>query len=711
MGLIFPIMPTGGVNQLDDPRRIRDDEVVSAKNLVPLSKGMLGKRPASEVIKPITVGNPGRPVLDLAAFPTRELEYLVARPDLLCVVGKSTSAYTKDLFNFDLPPAIVPWRESLYVFTGYGVTNTAPNSLFTGSILSASGFTDFAFAGTGNADLQPKVACLYRKRFVYANFGPGYQNRVVMADSDLPTTIGDSVLAAAGRSFDVGPGDSDEIIAMVEVTQTSVGSPSEGALLILKRNSAHIITGEPHESTYTPVAPDTILGDMKVSKISYNCGCASPQTIVKTPYGVFWASADDVWFFAVGSLPIRVGSKIRPALSKSSIHYHPFWFAVYFNGFYRLSVCIERSNTQIDYTNTIETEQWWLDLRDGPPQTHQDARWWGPQTYKVFANDPTIDPLIEGTSRIILDNRPGQEEMLVGIEPYESRHDVFADGAEMLVGYDVKNQRDMQDYRSIAVSDVYPAFTHDYHSTEIDIELVTKEYDFGDLFNQKGLIKIQADYANSVTDYLRADIIVDGGKTIDQDVLGLCEQAGFLLDADATETGLVSRVFQEAAIYPSTRLAGKTFQFRISDQAGYVIGAYNDLLVVLRAGTYYEVSLTQGYYANLKDLLDHIVARCVTVVGVTCTHDVVGPNSRAATITLTFGSAVTLCFASAGGDVTAADLRESRALMGMLGWDTSANSASATTQASTTNVYYRQLALWEFGGFSVEIDFFRRGPA
>ena len=729
------IPTTGGVNLLDDPRRIRDDELVRAKNLVPYTKGMLRKRPAKQ---PVLNGARlyGAPVIAgfLCPFPGFDLVTVQhgnsgGTSDADTVLEFQQFSGTSDPTNResiayanvlgDRAPTSFYYNGTLYIlwgpgpasYTGVRFTATDIDSFSTG-VATASAHT-FSFNGTNNA-FSPAVACVYRGRAVYGNFGPGYEHSIVFSDPFAPLTIGDDVRAANGRSFTVGPNDGDRIVAIVEITPSDIGSPAESALLVLKEFSAYIITGEPNLTTDTSA---DLLNDLNVSRISYDCGCSSPSTVVNTPYGLFWASWDDVWFFARGSLPKRVGSKIRPVLQSTPKSMRHCWQGAYYNGFYRLAVFSPGQGpgwgSTLQGAGTLG-EQWWLDLRDEVPNTYVEAKWWGPQIFKgMYSNTEFVEQA--GTGIFLARPHSGPDEFLYSIDTYVAS---ITARESVLSTYDQSGARDLSalpKWMEVNTGNTTEEAHYDLCSGNIEFELISKEYDFGARMNHKGFNYLHADYWTSITEYLRMETVVSGNESTDT-TSALCEQGGLLLDTDSVETA-ITRKFQETALYPTTRVTGKTFQFKIYDTAGYVVGASNNTLIVLRSGTYYAVTLTEGYYADLKALLDHLVARVLTVAGVSCSHNVAGPTTyatatyRPATITLTFGSAVTLNFQTAGGSITSAQLRKARALMGMLGWDTSANSSSGTGQTSAQTAYYKRTANWEFGGFEVEYDIFNRGPA
>lgn len=711
----FEIPLTGGVNLLDDQRRIRDDEFVKTKNLAPVIKGMLSKRPAWKVNEDLP--RPASGSLTHLATGVRapfgnDVEAVfVALGDssVAITVAKygSTAVAFEGTFEGTRTPAIAAHVHAVYVFPGYPFPN-AGKVLTSAATAAGYDIADFSFSGTNNS-FSPAVVCEYRGRLVYGNFGPGYESHIVFADPFTPAVIGNDVRSANGRSFAVGSRDGDRIVAMIEVTQSEIGSPAESCLLVLKERSAYVITGEPNKTTDT----SDMFANMVVSRVAYECGCSSPRTLKSTPYGVFWAGPDDVWFFARGSLPVRVGSKIRPRLEGCNPIQREGWHAEYFDGFYRLAVYGPGTGGMEFYSTPVVggtpiarcDEMYWLDLRDGPPSNFSEARWWGPQQYKHTDGQATST----GTDGMFVWRGRNTEPVLVawarGGEPYT------VTTFEM----DVQSARDCEsDTDTPFDTDRWRSL--DTSTCEITAELVTKEYDFGMKFHEKLFTRLFMDVWTNNTERFNLETILNGGASVGSDLF-LLEQRGFLLDVDSLDGQNLSREFQQLTLYPSHstgRAVGKTVQFRIYDEPYYQIGADNDEIVILRGGTYHVVTLTQNAY-TLQGLLDHICARITAVVGGSCTHDVTGTDTnRNTTITITFASASQVILqnsvASLAAGITTAQTRSCRAVFSLLGYDTSANTASATTAVSSSTVYFNQSRAWDIGGLAIEFDVFTRDP-
>jgi hypothetical protein len=220
---------TGGVNLLDDPRRIRDDEVAWAKNLVPIKPGVLSSRPALQFI-------PGRNGSAIgAAVPFTAIAGLPFPISGFAATQQPTSPGTNLLVSSSggdtLAQATIaactnPWMFSfgsvLYVLPGPNSTSVSASAakssyvtvdqyagpVYSDTTVSAGNgarITKVNFAGA-NQDVYPKVGAAYRQRVAWANFGGTYSRYVVLSDNYKPNTVGDNVLAANGRAFELAGG-------------------------------------------------------------------------------------------------------------------------------------------------------------------------------------------------------------------------------------------------------------------------------------------------------------------------------------------------------------------------------------------------------------------------------------------------------------------------------------------------------------------------
>lgn len=382
---INSVRPYMGVNLLEDPSLLKEDEAVRTENLCYLPSGEFGKRLG---IGPTTIRTVDGGVANNLLIPSFERAGVDAifttttmsgvtedgRQTVLVVGGGVSLGGLTAAVATPRRPMLVEVGDLVFVALGGALTQ---NKIVTRPFIGSDGIavTNFSFAGTGNSELYPGVIIPYRQRVAYFNFGSGFENFGVMSDNrNLATsvnqnfeTVGNS--AKSTRSFIVGSRGGDRIVGGTEIALAEVGTPNSSALLVLREYSAYLLTGELAQTTDA----GSYFGDLEVNRINIDCGCASNETITNTPYGVFWAGHDDVWFLQEGRTPIAVGTKIRPALTASPAADRWQWFAAYHDGIYRLA---------IQSPNGVDLEQWWLDLRNGVPRNFREARWFGPMTYK-----------------------------------------------------------------------------------------------------------------------------------------------------------------------------------------------------------------------------------------------------------------------------------------------------------------------------------------
>lgn len=762
-------LPLLGVNLLDDPRAIDDRELCYAQNTFPVRPGVLSKRLGMKNVEPLPV----------TAFPKVTQVLACCSPpfesgikiiwasrgyDPVSNLLQNTTIYWsapgKDALGtlLDLGcvtrgrPTFVPYNNRVYVFPGYPF-NIA-GKYFNVDAIGNVRLDTFEFAGTNNSDLVPNVAGIYKERFVFGDFGPGKESAIVMADIADPATIGNN--AYTDRRIEVGSSNGDRLVAFKEITQGDVGNPTSAALLVLKEYSAHIITGEPLLTTES----GKVWGDANISRINYDCGCASAETVCTTPYGTIWAGHDDVWFFAKGSLPIRIGSKIRPRLLGSPAGGRYLWHAAYFDGIYRLA-CYSPGRGPADITGflsdpedtSLPDEQWWLDLRGGPPQSHKDAQWWGPQIFKrrylyYSANS------IANNAPMVVDKRPGQDPALLAVEVCDSTY--------QLVQYDKNTERDLahptnygEDDASInrgvafplgflarfgygntwevttaggATAGVAPAALADVASkigdtvvdgavtwtlrafgwspgwvegTEIEMDILGKEMDAGDEMVDKIYDGTEIELWTSRTQRLSADVILDGGKetkTSAEDVV----QTGFRIGVSQLDQKIISRRFQSFLLDPNPggRTTGAIIQHRLYDTAGYVLLATEMQLTFRYNGVDYDLTFTDGYYADLKAVFDHIIARMNTVAAGGFSHSVDYSTAPSYRPIITHSTNQWL-------PLIATD--DAKQFWGLLGFSQASFSLALAQKAEVTP-FRKDVADWEIAGLNHRLLLINRRP-
>ncbi len=215
-----------------------------------------------------------------------------------------------------------------------------------------------------------------------------------------------------GATAVAGDERSEDITALHAQMLTAEGTPSESAVLALKKTGAWLLTGDISQSTDT----GDYFGTLEIVRINSPAGCVSQYTIVDTPWGTIWTGPDDVWFMPFRALPIPIGRKIAEILKAQPEEQSYRIHAVYDDGFYKLALF---SDGQGPNESTPLGEQWWLDLREGAPQSWQAARWYGPMVFKcavTHTGDRGVDTTAQGTSFMTVDTRPGAGRKLVGVQ-------------------------------------------------------------------------------------------------------------------------------------------------------------------------------------------------------------------------------------------------------------------------------------------------------
>lgn len=677
---------TGGVNLLADPRRIRDDEVVHAKNLVPVQPGVLATRPAisaelgNTFVTPLsalrapwpTGGIPaavrsglGHGLLDFqnAGINALLLSGVSERPWMVAFLGK---VYILPALPAD-PPAYTLSRDDLT-------------------------FQSFTFAGSGNADIRPRLAVPYRSRMVWAHFGPGYENTLVFSNNFDASTVGNDVLASNGRAVNlVAAADGDEIIAMVDVMLTDIGAPAQAGLLVLRRYDSFLITGEPDQTTGGT-------NSLLVNQMSIAAGCISPWSTAKTPHGVIWAGHDEIWLFATGSVPRPIGTKIRPALRRVPRAVDHRVSATYFDGFYRIMLYGE-GQSPIDEAAPLE-DQWWLDLREGAPADPGAARWWGPQVFKIPATAGVAAP---GTRLFFQEARPGFEPGLFGVEQMNFNQN-------LLVRYGASSARD-------SVGSTTSIGT--VGDTGIVIDLRTKQYDFGKPAHEKMLDGVDLNVWNNIPGRLHISGMVDGGhrtETMEIDVT----PRGFELGVSELDENTMSKVPMAVGEGPIARPSGTTVQLRVQGQSGLLIDENNDIFCFqfdptgFQGYTTFVVELAHGLYSSTTALLAYIEEQVEAAVSIngfepwtflynTTTGIVsIGPTTPAALWNVPLGDTL-------GGAVTQAQSDSMLRLMARFGFSTGVNLYEDQNVISGVGaVYNYQTPMWEINGLSTNIELIPR---
>lgn len=463
-------LPINGVNVHNDPTTIADGQWQRLRNLAPVKPGIVGTRPgltyARDVIPtwwhwdartalgelgvhsavpsyfrwardlaPVRfVFNPLYGDITMVALTRQAVEIMRADgpnldtqttvPEgtmlLICLPGYFSLGSGGEpllraavLGEVTVQPSLFVWNGTTYAFAG---KNAGRKIIRTPD---ASLPLDFSYDqvnfGPLNGTFHPDGAAVVRDRILY--YKGGY---IWFSDRQAPETI--SPATDDYNVMDLYIANADEtsdITAAAEINTTADGSPAQSVAMVFTLTSAYMLHGDTLESEIVGEGGD-VLGSLQINRLNMKCGCVSQATIKRTPYGTFWVGTDDVWFMPFGSMPMRVGTNIRPLLEAQprgllwKIH------AEYADGFYRVSLFKDGQGPSIYSPCGM---QMWLDLRQGPPRSAEEAMWYGPQE---FVNvDSTSGEA--GVHCMAVDDRPTGDGKLYSLQTYRMTGDESSD--------------------------------------------------------------------------------------------------------------------------------------------------------------------------------------------------------------------------------------------------------------------------------------------
>lgn len=279
--------------------------------------------------------------------------------------------------------------------------------------------------------VRPNLSSRHGPRMVYGNFGPGMENWLCWADFDhkssatphnpfaifstgplyvpIHCVIGNDALAFNGPHLPLDLISGESLRCIHEVMLAATGSQLEAAVLCLTADSAVFVTGQVPQTYELAAGVPFSAYNIASQRVNYRVGCASKETMSKTPYGLIWASGEDVWALPFGSNPQAVGTKLKPRLRDDCPkNEQSRWFAVYHEGFYKLAICtgLDGDETAVGTGANGSVpifEFWWLDLRDGLPQDAKSAKWIGPMTYDRICSGNNLNYAHLGAGAVIDD--------------------------------------------------------------------------------------------------------------------------------------------------------------------------------------------------------------------------------------------------------------------------------------------------------------------
>lgn len=707
---LVPYYPLRGVNLLTDPLRLGMDEAVRLKNIYPGLNGKLAKRKGPAYYSWVADAQFGFDPQDLIPTNFEATPYV---PDGLittlisntgigwCVLAPNGSSAPYSVASWTSNglrrPAMLTFNDVTIIGLSQVVTDPAfaTGSLFVVTRQASTGdlaFTDgagllhspstapvapggckFMDSVTGKV-YSPSVISRWRQRVVYGGFDAPYENYIIFSDNNQPfiieSTAGPSGNASilylnnSSRTMFVPGLKGSRITAIIESSASAVTNLVEPQLMVLSEGSAYIMSGDPIQTTETPSAPVPYLW----SKIQYECGCVSQNTVARTPAGLLWASWNDVWAMDYGGIPRRVGTKIRPALMNAPAEHRHLWHAAYdqATGSYRLSVGSQEVDAGLSQP---VPDQWWLDLRSGLPQ--QDASWFGPQQYRVACEVNTSG--VRGTYMMKAIEHEGKDPILLAPfmvihpdSPTSLRSLVFA-AMDAQTGYDTAKPR----YKPSDGTDLDNAYEE--LDNDIATEILTPRFDLQDIATDKTFEGLEMGvWANDIL-AVGVETQVDGGRQVDDQFITI-PQTGFVLDVDPLDTTRATHEYQSVTVHPDqdSRLTGKTFQLRIYDKPGWPLAEESlaRTLVSKKSGVAsvaHNVDAsdlaTPLWYDTLTLFLSVMAASISSALGLSITSSIVSNKAR-----LTNGSGTTFYLVGDAVGFTAEQLRSSRKIAAMAGF-------------------------------------------
>lgn len=418
---------SGGINQFIEPENLQDNEAVLLRNLYVAKSGKLIKRPGMNCIFNNALQNGLETFGGFTKFgPVRRVNKFVGDFFVLVLGTEASNSWTIYLMDsngkdvtpggtgltftgtYEEWPSIVDFNnDTLVLFGGNSVEGYAA-IIREGSAVKLKKcsfvFTAGAQTQAESVPVRPRIGTPYQGSMFYGNLGPGFEDCFTFSDdrpnnaidyvpglqSDgtyvpISSVIGNDVLSYNGRHVRLGGSDRDEIVAASEILLDTIGTPAQAALLILGQRNGWIATGNFLRSFETPGTGETYSGDFVLRRMNFQCGCMGESTLVRTPMGVFWVGLDEVWYIGTGAtMPLRIGTKIRPSIMQVPKNYYQRAAAVYCEGFLRVALPTQQSGlAENGQTDMVRYDHYWLDLRFGVPTDAQQARWFGPMQYCI----------------------------------------------------------------------------------------------------------------------------------------------------------------------------------------------------------------------------------------------------------------------------------------------------------------------------------------
>jgi hypothetical protein len=582
------VMFTKGVNLLDDPHLLADGEVAWAQNLYPYTPGRLQRRKAMTFRERLALSAGSPDLLRSFTKPTAEsgYSYLYAFFDGVDLILNRVAdvEYSTRLGppTDKSRPFVLQDGKNVYVLVGTSGPSRLVTPVTAPFVVGTDPYIRNLDFGSQVVPVYPNTAGIYKQRMLYGDLGVGFENYLMMSDPFDYELVGPDVLASSGRAFTVG-GPGERIVAIIEVTQGQGADPNQSVALVLTSKKAFLIQGELNQTTDTGT-PTANLDIIQFPRVN---GCISAESVVRTPFGVIWASEDNVWAFDGASPPYAIGTKIQPALKKGfKKHLN---HAVYHDGAYKLAVVGERGGEYLCQ------EQWWLDIRKGLPESYETAQWWGPMRYKP-AVQAGAENTTEGTYMMAVDQDTGE---LLGL------HQAMADGQTLVVSFEATQSWDVAEYQ-LASSPKVALDRTMFKGSQVETKLIPKTY------VADGMVDFKPKHAEirvrvGGPTKLQLGFDMDDGTSTDSSSKTL-NPTGLIAGTGSLDTDVLTDKFTAVSVFPTKALNGKDLKLTLTDLPSngdsYTVDSSNDTGYVYESDSdsWHPVTMPQGTYATFAAL-------------------------------------------------------------------------------------------------------------
>lgn len=314
----------GGLNTKAAPYLIDENECRDCLNVVSTVRGSIKKRNGNITFCSSFAGPP--------PFITSLFGLNVGSTSLIAAGGTklysvSTGGTATDITGGSVLTTGLRWAFTAAPASGgqgplYGINGTDTPKYWTGSGNIADWTATVGTVPNGT------IMCYYKNRVWIAGV-PGFPSRLFFSD------LGDPRSWTATNTVDFDPSDG----------QTITGIGTAGPYLLIFKQSKVFQVYDLNTGANRP--------------LSQSVGCIAPRTVVESPIGTFFLSADQGVFVSNGNSLRNVSDKIKPTLTNLAASVSANSAGAFYNDHYYLSVPTSgsRNNITLDYDTT--TDSWW----------------------------------------------------------------------------------------------------------------------------------------------------------------------------------------------------------------------------------------------------------------------------------------------------------------------------------------------------------------